>query len=97
MHNLFPDPINGKKLGYTKYNPTTQHVTHWSTKNLGPDEYVIKKGRTTGVTIGKLNKLQTVTIETEQYEMWEIDQIPGQGPFLSGGDSGSWAIDMEGN
>jgi hypothetical protein len=84
-----------------QYEPAST-VNSYSSEDVKPGNFVVKKGRTTGVTVGVINYIRSTALDTinEQkvlFTGWHIAPADRDHSFSRPGDSGSWVLDMAGN
>jgi hypothetical protein len=105
ISNTLPPPDHPNITGPAKYEyvPSHAEIRSLSTKNVKSGSSILKRGRTTGVTAGIINPIRTdITLHNSQGEElrftgWEITPSPANNSFIESGDSGAWAVDMDGN
>ena len=103
--NTLPPEEHSDLRGLTDrmYSPTHNEIKSHSTEGLKPGNLVWKKGRTTGITVGIINTFRTdIVLHDSQgqglrFTGWEIIPTAEDTPFVKGGDSGAWVVDMKGN
>jgi hypothetical protein len=72
-------------------------------ENVKAGNLVWKKGPTSGITIGTINKIRTdIRMRNSQgkellFIGWDIVPKPSDTAFVQARDSGAWAMDMDGN
>lgn len=86
------------KAAFKVYNETNEIVIG----KMEDDGTVIKRGRTTGLTVGTVNTIPSniwiqETLELRKNISFEAHAILGpRGPFVRPGDSGAWIFNMSG-
>ncbi|KAI9776293.1 MAG: hypothetical protein M1839_000452 [Geoglossum umbratile] len=98
--NILPSNDEFKDLGVAELmntlSITTTKLKEWSSKNVKAGEVVFKRGRTTGLTIGKLSAINPrVQLDGKICCVWQVVGQPRK-PFCRKGDSGSFVIDSVG-
>lgn len=89
-HEIYLPPIDPEVKSYLSQIPKTGSI-------------VWKKGRTTGITMGKMNSVRAnIVLKDNQnrkhvFTGWEITPMKRNVPFVQPGDSGAWVLDLEGN
>ena len=97
--NTVPDLDVGRLLSKNQYHPKSNMVQRWSMDTVKAGKLVIKTGRSTGITVGRLTGSCEVILQDPptKHTVWDIESFSRDKPFLLPGDSGAWAIDMQGN
>lgn len=89
------------ELGYPRFGPAGYRVTPDSiiqeTCEIRPGSWVVKNGKSTGVTSGKVNRLTRLVQWENQQESEEVDVVGLTKNFAQAGDSGSFVVDEDGN
>ena len=88
MINLVPDFDIGISLSGNQYKPSEETVEYWSMDNVKAGELIIKKGRTTGITVGRLVAARTIVIPNPRTKhfAWDIEPLSSNKSFcLPGG------------
>ncbi|KAI9781050.1 MAG: hypothetical protein M1839_006325 [Geoglossum umbratile] len=79
-----------------KLTLVTTKLEEWSSENVKADEVVFKRGRMTGLTIGKLSSINPrVQLDGKICSAWQVVGPRGK-PFCKKGDSGSFVMDSVG-
>ncbi|KAK5047258.1 hypothetical protein LTR84_006780 [Exophiala bonariae] len=103
-------PARSENLPFSmdaSYHPLSSEIKYRSAQSPQSGEKVWKKGRTTGITSGKISHLRTdIALPNSLgqkiiFTGWEItpdpDQTGQRGSFVRGRDSGAWVVDMDGS
>ncbi|KAI9776542.1 MAG: hypothetical protein M1839_009523 [Geoglossum umbratile] len=79
-----------------KLSVANTKLEEWSSENVKADEVVFKRGRTTGLTVGKLSAINArVQLDGKICSAWQVGGQRGK-PFCKKGDSGSFITDSVG-
>lgn len=86
---------------YPEFGPQGYRVTQDSIitniSEVIPGSWVVKRGKTTGVTSGYINRMPRIIQWEDQQESEEVDVVGLIQDFVQGGDSGSFVVDEFGN
>jgi hypothetical protein len=102
IHNTTPRSAEMTKLTKRRWLPESPTVSSYSAEDIRAGKFVIKKGRSTDVTMGTLNVLRSMFFDNIRgkkvtFEGWHIAPESHDHVFSRPGDSGSWVLDMRGN
>lgn len=99
--NKPPPAAHLTDLGYPRFGPAGYRVTSDSiiqqTCEIRPGSWVVKNGKSTGVTSGRVSRLTRLVQWENQQESEEVDVVGLTKDFAQAGDSGSFVVDEDGN
>jgi hypothetical protein len=93
-------PVTEVKHLTDEYAPMGSRINMWSMDNVKSESIVLKRGRSTGITVGMLNEIKTTVITSHYgdkitFTAWHVAPRKRLAAFCEPGDSGAWVLDME--